>query len=100
MPKSDYTTHKFMTHGSKWRRPKNRNKKAWRRINAGDIWWDDKAIAKKANSASEWHFYLDNLKWCVKCNKRILLTDDGISLVEHLDRNRLPCPGRNTVIKA
>jgi len=96
MPKYDYTVHKFMTNGSRWRRPKNRNKKAWRKINSGDIWWDQKALDKRIDPLA----YLKNLRWCLRCNKRIALADDGVHLIEHVNRHRSPCPGRNTVTKA
>lgn len=39
--------------GPKWRMPKKRNKRAWDRIANGEIWWDRKAIAKKARDESE-----------------------------------------------
>lgn len=30
--------------GSRWRAPKKSDDKAWKRIENGDWWWDDKAI--------------------------------------------------------
>jgi hypothetical protein len=32
----------------KWRQPKKSNKKAWKLIESGDIWWDKKAIDRAA----------------------------------------------------
>lgn len=32
----------YMSH--KWRAPKKDNDKAWKMIEAGDIWWDKKAV--------------------------------------------------------
>lgn len=34
--------------GPKWEAPKKNNDAAWKRIAAGDIWWNDKLPAKKA----------------------------------------------------
>lgn len=39
--------------GTKWRIPKRNNKRAWARIAAGELWWDRKAIAKKAQAQAE-----------------------------------------------
>lgn len=41
---------------SKWRAPKKSNRKAWKEIAAGNIWWDHKAIDCKAiESRMRWN---------------------------------------------
>lgn len=40
-----HTTH---TVSSKWRQPRQTDNKAWKRIEAGEIWWDRNAITRKA----------------------------------------------------
>ena len=42
---------------SKWRAPKKSDDKAWKRIEAGDIWWDKKALSK-ATAIDLWHLGL------------------------------------------
>lgn len=37
----------------KWRIPKRNNSLAWKRIAAGELWWDRKAVAKKAKDKAE-----------------------------------------------
>lgn len=34
--------------GTRWRAPKKSNKRAWARVDKGDYWWDDRALAKRA----------------------------------------------------
>ena len=41
----NHTTH---TVSSRWRAPRINNDSAWKRIAAGEIWWDRKAISRKA----------------------------------------------------
>lgn len=36
--------------GYRWRPPKKKNDRAWKRIAKGDYLWDDKAVAKKAKA--------------------------------------------------
>jgi hypothetical protein len=38
---------------SKWRPPKKHNTHAWKRIANGELWWDRKAIDKKAKDSTE-----------------------------------------------
>lgn len=37
---------KLIDMGTRWRPPKKNNDKAWKKVLAGDIWWDKKALAK------------------------------------------------------
>lgn len=58
----DHKDYRFSA-GYKWRIPKKNNDKAWKRIESGDHWWDQKAIADKAIKQSErLRKYWNNLK--------------------------------------
>jgi hypothetical protein len=40
-------THAKIVASYRWRPPKKNNHKAWKKIAAGDIWWDKRAIESK-----------------------------------------------------
>lgn len=40
-------SHEKIVVGYRWRPPKKNNDKAWKRIAAGDIWWDKRAVSGK-----------------------------------------------------
>jgi hypothetical protein len=88
----DYIISARRPFGSRWRKPKKRNKKAWKRIAAGDIWWDKKAIAQASRNAP--HLYHDNRRICLVCGKHVLLADDGIALQVHRNQQLEFCSGR------
>lgn len=47
--------HETIYMGRRWRAPKRTNDRAWKMIEAGDVWWDKKALAKKKGfSHAEW----------------------------------------------
>lgn len=48
--------HEKLVVSSKWRAPSKNNDRAWKRIEAGEIWWDRNAITRKAKKArSRWN---------------------------------------------
>lgn len=48
-------SHEKITMSYRWRPPKKNNHKAWKRIAAGDIWWDKRAVDGKETKSRLGH---------------------------------------------
>lgn len=69
--------HEMRYMGARWRAPRKNDKKAWQRVADGDLLWDDRAVARKANLKQRKHERAME-RWREYCEKKKLDRDRAV----------------------